>query len=108
MVAIVSGIGLLIIYALGYFAPHDSGHGGDSDADFVGVARLAGMLTLFAGAMLGVVLSDQLIGLFVFWELTSITSYLLIGNDDTIHVPGRPRCRLCSSPEAVDWRCSPG
>ncbi len=86
MVAIVSGIGVLIcIYALGYFAPHGHGHGhGDAthDSGEQGVGRLAGMLTLFAGAMLGVVLSDQLIGLFVFWELTSITSYLLIGNDD--------------------------
>src|SRR5690625_7791937 len=32
-------------------------------------------------SMLGVVLSDNLISLFVFWELTSITSYLLIGFD---------------------------
>ncbi len=73
MVALVSGIGLLIcVYSLGYFR-HDQ----------PGLARLAGVLTLFAGAMLGVVLSDQLIALFVFWELTSITSFLLIGNDDT-------------------------
>jgi len=92
MVAIVSGIGLLIcIYALGYFAPHDSGHGGEHDTEFPGVARLAGVLTIFAGAMLGVVLSDQLIGLFVFWELTSITSYLLIGNDDD-----KPRARAAA------------
>jgi len=73
MVALVSGIGLLIcVYSLGYFS-HDQ----------PGLARLAGMLTLFAGSMLGVVLSDQLIALFVFWELTSITSFLLIGNGDT-------------------------
>ncbi|HYN34501.1 MAG TPA: hydrogen gas-evolving membrane-bound hydrogenase subunit E, partial [Ilumatobacteraceae bacterium] len=49
------------------------------------------VLVLFAGAMLGVVLSDQLIALFIFWELTSITSYLLIGNDDT-----NPRARAAS------------
>ena len=91
MVAIVSGIGLLIcIYALGYFAPHGDDHG-DHHGNDHGVARLAGILTLFAGAMLGVVLSDQLIGLFVFWELTSITSYLLIGNDDT-----NPRARAAA------------
>ncbi|HYN31336.1 MAG TPA: hypothetical protein VES40_01820, partial [Ilumatobacteraceae bacterium] len=78
MVAVISGIGLLIcIYSLGYFS-HDK----------PGLARLAGVLVLFAGAMLGVVLSDQLIALFIFWELTSITSYLLIGNDDT-----NPRAR---------------
>lgn len=72
MVLLVSGIGLLVcLYAIGYFS-----HPGP------GTARLAGLLTLFAGAMLGVVLSDHLLALFVFWELTSITSYLLIGNDD--------------------------
>ncbi|PTX20332.1 multisubunit sodium/proton antiporter MrpA subunit [Pontibacter mucosus] len=36
-------------------------------------------LTLFMVAMLGVVTSDNIFGLFVFWELTSISSYLLIG-----------------------------
>jgi multicomponent Na+:H+ antiporter subunit A len=72
MVALVSGIGLLVcIYALGYFSHPKPGTG-----------RLAGLLTVFAGSMLGVVLSDHLLALFVFWELTSITSYLLIGNDD--------------------------
>lgn len=72
MVSLVSGIGLLVcIYALGYFSYSKPGTG-----------RLAGLLTAFAGAMLGVVLSDHLLTLFVFWELTSITSYLLIGNDD--------------------------
>jgi multicomponent Na+:H+ antiporter subunit A len=35
-------------------------------------------LLLFMGAMLGVVLSDHLIALYVFWELTSISSFLLI------------------------------
>ncbi|MAT07461.1 MAG: hypothetical protein CL424_20745 [Acidimicrobiaceae bacterium] len=72
MVSLVSGIGLLVCtYAVGYFSHPKPG-----------TARLAGLLTLFAGAMLGIVLSDHLMALFVFWELTSITSYLLIGNDD--------------------------
>ncbi|MEL6891373.1 MAG: proton-conducting transporter membrane subunit, partial [Actinomycetota bacterium] len=72
MVFLVSGIGLLVcIYAMGYFSHPKPG-----------TARLAGLLTMFAGAMLGVVLSNHLLALFVFWELTSITSYLLIGNDD--------------------------
>ncbi len=87
MVTVVSGVGLLIcIYALGYFRPH-----GPDGVVKDNVGRLAGMLTLFAGAMLGVVLSDQLIALFIFWELTSITSYLLIGNDDT-----NPRARAAA------------
>jgi multicomponent Na+:H+ antiporter subunit A len=41
--------------------------------------------------MLGVVLADHLLALFVFWELTSITSYLLIGNDDR-----NPRARAAA------------
>ncbi|MEZ5176803.1 MAG: proton-conducting transporter membrane subunit [Acidimicrobiales bacterium] len=44
--------------------------------------RAAGLLTLFAGSMLGVVLADNLLVLYGFWELTSITSYLLIGLHD--------------------------
>ena len=36
---------------------------------------------MFMGSMLGLVLADNLITLFVFWELTSISSYLLIGFD---------------------------
>ncbi len=72
MVALVSGIGLLVcIYAVGYFSDPKPG-----------TARLAGLMTLFAGAMLGVVISENVVLLFVFWELTSVTSYLLIGNDD--------------------------
>lgn len=50
-----------------------------------GDPRLGGFLSTllaFMFAMLGLVLSDNLIMLFVFWELTSITSYLLIGFDN--------------------------
>ncbi|GHG09567.1 Na+/H+ antiporter subunit A [Deinococcus piscis] len=42
-------------------------------------ARFYAYLLLFGGSMLGLVLSDNLIGLFGFWEMTSITSFLLIG-----------------------------
>jgi multicomponent Na+:H+ antiporter subunit A len=75
MVALVSGIGTLIfLYSAPYFA-----HSEDSRAD---LGRFASHLTAFAGAMLGLVLVDNLLALYVFWELTSITSYLLIGYDD--------------------------
>jgi multicomponent Na+:H+ antiporter subunit A len=81
MVLLVSGIGLLVcIYSIGYFSHIEPGQ-----------ARLAGLITLFAGAMLGVVLTDHLLALFVAWELTSITSYLLIGNDDR-----NPRARAAA------------
>jgi len=46
--------------------------------------RFFGYLLLFMSAMLGLVLSDNLITLFVFWELTSISSFFLIGfNNDS-------------------------
>jgi multicomponent Na+:H+ antiporter subunit A len=72
MVVLVSGVGALVFaYGLGYFGPRSPG-----------VGRLAGLLALFAGAMFGLVTADNLLLVYVFWELTSITSYLLIGNDD--------------------------
>jgi multicomponent Na+:H+ antiporter subunit A len=71
MIALVSGIGVLILwYSAWYFRK-----GPDN-------GRLAGLLVAFAGAMLGVVVSDNLIAIYLFWELTSITSYLLIGFED--------------------------
>ena len=73
MVLLVSGIGTLIFaYATAYFARPKAGLG-----------RFAGALTGFAGSMLGLVLADNVLLIFVFWELTSITSFLLIGTDDT-------------------------
>lgn len=45
-------------------------------------ATSAATMTLFAGAMVGIVVADNLLALFIFWELTTISSYLLIGHDD--------------------------
>jgi len=71
MAGLISGVGVLIfVYSRWYFS------------DQPGLGRFAGTLTAFAGAMLGVVLADNLFVLYVFWELTSITSYLLIGFED--------------------------
>ena len=71
MLAIVGGIGVLVmVYASQYFS------------DGPGLARFCATLTVFTGAMTGLVASDDLLLLFVFWELTSITSYGLIGFDD--------------------------
>ncbi|MEM6490463.1 MAG: putative monovalent cation/H+ antiporter subunit A [Pseudomonadota bacterium] len=65
---LISGIGFLVfLYSNTYLAGH---------AQF---ARFALFLFSFMLAMLGLVLADSLIALFVFWELTTITSYLLIG-----------------------------
>lgn len=71
MTVLVSGIGVLV-FAYGWYYFGSSGKAG----------RAAGLLTLFAGSMLGVVLADNLLMLYVCWELTSVTSYLLIGLDD--------------------------
>jgi multicomponent Na+:H+ antiporter subunit A len=71
MAFIVAGVGVLVfVYAERYFS--------DGTDD---LGRLAGLLVLFAGAMLGVVLADQLLTLYAFWEVTSVTSYLLIGHN---------------------------
>ena len=71
MVGLVAGIGVLVfVYARGYF-----GSGAR-------IGRFAATLLAFSGAMLGLVLAADLLTLFLFWELTSITSYLLIGTED--------------------------
>src|SRR5690625_2072334 len=65
---IVAGIGVLVMfYAAAYL-----GRGERS-------GRFYSYLLLFGGAMLGLALTDNLVSLFVFWEITSITSFLLIG-----------------------------
>ncbi|MDF3608127.1 proton-conducting transporter membrane subunit [Paracoccus sp. DMF-8] len=72
---LISGIGALIfLYATGYMGDHPQ------------FGRFVLFLFLFMLSMLGLVLARDLITLFVFWELTSVTSYLLIGfnNDDAI------------------------
>ena len=43
------------------------------------MGRFFAYLLLFQGAMLGIVLSDNILLLVVFWELTSLSSFLLIG-----------------------------
>jgi len=65
---LVLGIGALVVmYARYYLSEKDSS------------PRFFGYLLLFMGAMLGVVLAGNLLLLVVFWELTSISSFLLIG-----------------------------
>jgi multicomponent Na+:H+ antiporter subunit A len=77
MVLVVSLIGLAVFaYSWSYFG---GSHNGDGDS----IDRLPGLLTMFAGAMLGIVVADDLITMFTAWELTSITSYLLIGIQHT-------------------------
>jgi multicomponent K+:H+ antiporter subunit A len=65
---LILGIGLLIIlYARFYLAAEDP------------AGQFYTYLMLFQGAMLGIVLSDNILLLLIFWELTSLSSFLLIG-----------------------------
>lgn len=65
---LISGIGTLIyIYAYYYLSPKNS------------LSKLYILLMLFMAAMLGISLSNNLLILLVFWEMTSISSFLLVG-----------------------------
>ncbi|WP_110655300.1 monovalent cation/H+ antiporter subunit A [Salinicola halimionae] len=65
---LILGIGLLIIlYARYYLSPDDS------------MPRFYAYLMLFMTSMIGIVMADNLLLLWVFWELTSLSSFLLIG-----------------------------
>ncbi len=68
MLVMVSFVGLLIfIYSTGYMK-HDENY-----------TRFFCFMSLFAGAMLGVVIANSLLLLFMCWEIVGLTSYLLIG-----------------------------
>ncbi|MCU0690629.1 MAG: DUF4040 domain-containing protein [Polyangiaceae bacterium] len=70
LASMISFIGAIILqFAASYFGPTDKGR------------RALGTLALFEAAMLGLVLSDDLLALFVFWELTGLCSFFLIRTD---------------------------
>ncbi len=65
---LITGIGtFIILYAAAYLKTHKD------------LGRFLGFLLAFMASMLGLVLADNVIAFFVFWELTSLTSFLLIG-----------------------------
>lgn len=64
----ITGIGFLVfVYTAAYLKGHHY------------LDRFYGYLAIFMAAMLGLVLSDNILSLFIFWELTSISSFFLIG-----------------------------
>ncbi len=68
MLLVVAGVGLVIhVFSLGYMA------------DDPGRSRFFGGLSLFMFSMTGIVVSDNLVMTFMFWELVGVSSYLLIG-----------------------------
>lgn len=71
MTLLVSVLGFAVLaYSIGYF---------EHDSTFT---RFVGLFMAFAGSMTGLVLAADLFTMFVFWELTSICSFLLIGLND--------------------------
>ena len=69
MLVLVTGVGAIIhIYSLGYMR------------DDEGKPRYFAALSLFMFAMLGIVLANNFVMLFIFWELVGFTSYVLIGH----------------------------
>ncbi|TFC42771.1 Na+/H+ antiporter subunit A [Cryobacterium shii] len=67
---VVTGVGaLVLLYCARYFA-----------ADELSLGRFAALLLAFAGTMYGLVTADDIVVMFIFWEITSVLSYLLIGH----------------------------
>ena len=66
--ALILGIGLLIVIYARFYLPANEQMG-----------RFLALLLLFQGAMLGIALSGNILLLLIFWELTSLSSFLLIG-----------------------------
>ena len=99
---LTTGVGLLIILYAAYYL-------GASDP----AGQFYSLLMLFMAAMLGIVLSDNLL-LLVFWELTSVSSFLLVGYWAAAPQAGAAARRRVPapawrwrSPAAAGWRCWP-
>nr|WP_296751840.1 putative monovalent cation/H+ antiporter subunit A [Thioalkalivibrio sp.] len=76
---LVDGLSLLfalLISGIGFFIVSYAGRYLEKSRD---LGRFYVLILSFMGSMLGLVLADNLVAMFVFWELTSVTSYLLIG-----------------------------
>jgi len=70
MALLVTGVGaLVLLYCQRYFKGDDPS-----------IGRFGAVLLAFAGVMYGLVLADDIYVMFVFWELTSVLSFLLIGH----------------------------
>ncbi len=98
MLMMITGVGAAVfVYAGGYLAGHP------------GQRRLYVLLTLFMLAMIGCVTADDLFALFVFWEATSVLSFLLVGFDhQRSRAAASRRSRRCWSRARAGSPCSPG
>ena len=69
-VLLITGVGALVLLYAGRYLEHDPR-----------LNRLIALLLLFMVAMLGAVTADDVVTLFIFWELTSLASFFLVGHD---------------------------
>ncbi|HEX2283239.1 MAG TPA: Na+/H+ antiporter subunit A [Mycobacterium sp.] len=74
MAVLVLGIGALVLFYCADYFHHRDGHTENRLPSF------AAELVAFAGAMFGLVVSDNMLVLYVFWELTTVLSFLLVGH----------------------------
>lgn len=77
-VLLASGIGLAVVTYASIYMPLHLHHGHRSETELV---RFYGFLLLFMAAMIGLVMAQDIILQFLFWDLTAISSYFLIGFD---------------------------
>ncbi|MQA09742.1 MAG: DUF4040 domain-containing protein [Pseudonocardiaceae bacterium] len=71
MTVLVTGIGALVLVYYAYYVKPGEG----------GVGSTAALLSVFSGAMLGLVVADDVFTLYIFWELTTLCSFLLVGGN---------------------------
>ncbi len=68
MLLVVTGVGLMVhLFSVGYMHEDE------------GISRFFGKLSIFMFSMIGIVISTNLVQMFIFWELVGLSSYLLIG-----------------------------
>jgi multicomponent Na+:H+ antiporter subunit A len=74
MSVLVLGIGALVLFYCGEYFHHHDGHTEKRLPSF------AAELVAFSGAMFGLVISDNMLMLYLFWELTTVLSFVLVGH----------------------------
>jgi multicomponent Na+:H+ antiporter subunit A len=96
MSLLVLGVGaLVLVYCARYFEDKDDYLGG-----------FGAQLLAFAGVMFGLVTADDLLLMFIFWELTTVLSYLLIGYARTRLAARRSALQALMVTTAAAWPCS--
>src|SRR5918998_1300077 len=75
---LATGVGFLVLVYSSRYLPLHLDHEGRPESE---KTRFYGFMLLFMGSMVGLAMAQDLILLFVFWDLTAIASYYLIGYD---------------------------